>query len=82
MAKGNLPWKHYKGSNDPKKRVKAIGQIKETTELGGLCEGLHMSFLKYMQVVRALEFKEDPNYEFLKNLFRIAFLEMILSKSV
>lgn len=39
-------------------------------ELNELCKGLPIEFGRYLDYVRGLPFKTEPNYKFCLNLFR------------
>ncbi|EGR34642.1 hypothetical protein IMG5_005080 [Ichthyophthirius multifiliis] len=45
-------------------------------DLKQLCKGMPFEFNKYMIYVKNLSFTEEPNYNFIKNLFRVLFLEL------
>lgn len=68
FLKGNLPWQGLKGSTKSK-RSKNIFNIKRNTSLEELCENIPEEFFLYMKYCRLLRFKENPNYNYLKNLF-------------
>jgi len=68
FIKGRLPWQGIKKNN--KKDMHArIGKIKQETSLEILTEGLPLCFAKYLEYTRKLEFEEEPDYKYLKNLF-------------
>lgn len=66
LMKGCLPWEHCTGDD----KVQKIFEIKGNTSVAKLCVGLPDEFDEYMEIVRGLEFYEDPDYELLRNLFR------------
>ena len=69
FAKGSLPWfKLQKGLSLIEKAKKTL-KIKNEITLEKLCENLPYQFLKYMKYCRNLSFEQEPNYEYLKNLF-------------
>jgi len=64
-----LPWSDLK-AKDESDRLMKVGQKKETTPIEMLCKGMPDEFAIYLKTVRELAFTAEPNYEFLKNLFR------------
>lgn len=68
LLKGALPWQglRLKKAEDI---TKAITRIKEATLLNDLCKDLPLETLTYMQYCRSLEFEQQPNYDFLIELF-------------
>ena len=68
FLKGKLPWQGLKGSTKSK-RSKQIFKVKRNTSILDLCKNIPKEFFDYIKYVRLLQFKEKPNYKFLKNLF-------------
>jgi len=64
-----LPWSDM-AAKDDSERFSKIGQKKETMPIETLCKGMPEEFAIYLKTVRELAFKAEPDYEFLKNLFR------------
>ena len=69
FLKGSLPWQNLNASSKEEKH-KMIIEKKRTTTFQKLCEGLPFEFEQYLNYVRSLNFDEDPNYSYLKNLFK------------
>lgn len=74
FAKGKLPWqglqnKVHGNNNLPIDHKKQIGKMKQATGLDSLCSGLPRCFNKYLEYCGKLKFPEEPDYEYLKNLF-------------
>lgn len=67
MFKGNLPWMNQKFKLD-EKRVK-IGEIKGKISIDNLCLDCPSVFALYFKYIRNLGFYDEPNYDYLKNLF-------------
>jgi hypothetical protein len=67
FLKGRLPWQGIPGDTKEEKYRK-IGEMKAAYRLDLLCEGLPGEILKFLEHVRALEFKEKPNYHYLRSL--------------
>ena len=65
---GKLPWQGLRGSTKSKRSTN-IFNIKKNISLQDLCEHLPKEFLLYMKYCRLLRFKQDPDYNFLRNLF-------------
>lgn len=72
FTKGVLPWQGLK-ADTLKERYQKIGDCKRSTPIELLCDGLPEEFGTYMHYVRKLEFTEDPNYEYLRKIFRELF---------
>ena len=68
FLRGKLPWQglHVKKKED---RYHKIMEIKMETTPFQLCKGFPKEFEKYVEYTRNLEFEQDPDYDFLKNLF-------------
>jgi len=66
--KGILPWQNIQSISKDEK-YKKIKNIKETTTLVELCNGIPYEFLSYMDYCYGLNFEEEPNYEYIKSLF-------------
>lgn len=72
IAKGKLPWQGLVASSQ-KEKYEKIAHEKMTTSFESLCKGLPNEFVEYFNIVRGLEFTEDPPYEVLRSLFRRVF---------
>ena len=68
FLRGALPWQGIKGKNHQEKYMK-IGQFKENTSMQLLCAGFPTEFAIYLTYVRKLEFTQEPNYDYLIELF-------------
>ena len=75
FLKGKLPWQGIPASNKEEKYEK-IGDMKETYELHRLCEGVPREIYNFLAHVRSLEFKEKPNYHYLRSLLVNTFNRM------
>lgn len=76
--KGELPWQNV-SSNNKDEKYKIIKKIKETTTLVDLCYDIPYEFLSYINYCYGLEYDEEPNYNYIKNLF-INLLNLQISK--
>jgi len=70
---GVLPWQGLKIKDDDD-RYKMIYLKKKETSLETLCKGLPREFIYFIDYCRKLKFDEEPNYNYLINLFA-SFLE-------
>jgi len=67
IMKGILPWMHRGFKLDEKKAK--VGEIKGKISLDELCDDMPSIFSLYFKYVRNLGFYDQPNYDYLKNLF-------------
>ena len=65
---GRLPWQGHISHSKEDKYYK-IKEIKKGTSAQKLCEGLPPQFEEYINYTRNLKYTEDPNYNYLKELF-------------
>lgn len=65
---GKLPWQGLKARTKQEK-YDAIGRRKRETPIDTLCRGAPEEFAQYLRYCSRLEFEEEPNYFYLKNLF-------------
>lgn len=69
FIRGSLPWSGLAAKTQEEKYRK-ICQKKEETSLDELCTGFPDAFKIYLRMARGLEFKERPDYQGLRKLFR------------
>ena len=69
FMKKKLPWQGIKG-NSYKECYHKLFLMKKHMELEILCRGLPNEMLEYMKYAKAMKFEEEPNYKYLKNLFK------------
>lgn len=74
FLKGSLPWQSAKAQNKTE-RYKQIADCKMNTPVEELCKDLPQEFTTYMTYVRGLSFTDQPDYKFLKKLFRQCLVE-------
>lgn len=74
LCKGKLPWQGLKAKTKHKKYEK-IRDTKMRTKIPSLCKGLPRAFAEYLGYVRGLAFVEDPDYTYMRGLFRTLFKE-------
>ena len=68
LVLGKLPWQGYVSHSNDDKYYK-IKEIKKQTTPEQLCNGLPMQFKDYLNYTINLKYEEEPNYDYLKNLF-------------
>lgn len=68
FLRGSLPWQGLK-ANTNKQRYEKIGEKKQNTPIQDLCHGFPDEFAIYLNYVRKLGFEEEPDYDFLRDLF-------------
>ena len=72
LAKGGwIPWLKCYRMNDLRKidKAKIITKLKMEINEENLCEGLPYEFVDYIKYVKNLEFEQEPNYQYLNDLF-------------
>lgn len=69
---GKLPWQGIQAENWKEKYAK-IKDKKISTKLESLCEGFPYEFVSYLRYCRGLRFSEDPDYNYLRSMFRSLF---------
>ena len=69
LAKGGFPWKIRKENNFKAKYLQIL-KFKKNTSPKTLCQDLPNEFLDYIVYCKNLKFEENPDYEYLRNLFR------------
>jgi len=69
FLRGSLPWQGLK-AEALNERYQKIGETKKSTTIEALCAGYPDEFSTYLRYARKLDFYEEPDYEFLKNLFK------------
>ena len=74
LLKGRLPWSNIKAKSAEEKYTK-IAQLKITVDLKELTQGLPEEFYLYMTFIRSLRYQDEPDYEFLRKMFRTLFIK-------
>jgi casein kinase 1 epsilon len=72
FLRGSLPWQGLKAVTKEEKYDK-IREKKLLTSIEKLCESYPVEFASYFHYCRSLTFEQDPDYGFLKRLFRDLF---------
>lgn len=67
--RGSLPWQGLKAKTK-KQKYDMISSRKVTTPLDKLCKDMPFEFMTYIDYTRKLTFEGQPDYNFLRDLFR------------
>jgi len=68
FLRGRLPWQGIPVKNK-EERYRKIMEKKMATSAEELCQGFPPEFANYINYTRNLQYEQDPDYSFLKNLF-------------
>ncbi|CAG8534432.1 6204_t:CDS:2, partial [Acaulospora colombiana] len=68
FLRGGLPWQGLKAATN-KQKYEKIGEKKQSTPIKELCEGFPEEFGTYLHYVRKLGFEDNPDYDYLRELF-------------
>ncbi|KAH0795246.1 CK1 family protein kinase [Histomonas meleagridis] len=74
LLKGSLPWMGLKSNNRYKTQYDHILKVKEKTPISDLCKGIPKEFCQYLELVRNLDFDEEPDYSLYRKMFHDLFL--------
>ena len=69
FLKGKLPWQNILIKNK-EERYEKIKEIKNNIDIKILCSDLPEEICEYLFYVKNLKYEEDPNYDFIKGLFK------------
>ena len=77
LATGCLPWKgiSLKDKNRERKYREMLLSKKYSTP-EDICRGLPIEFAEYIKYCKKLSFEQDPDYEYLRNLFKQVLIKM------
>ena len=72
MMRGSLPWEVVDSYNNltTLQKIYKICEMKKEIKLEKLCENLPKQMIDYLNYCRELHFEQDPDYNYLRNLFR------------
>ena len=70
FMKKKLPWQNLIGDSY-KNYYHKLYLMKKNIKMEVLCDGLPREIIYYMNYARALKFEQEPDYKYLKNLFKI-----------
>jgi hypothetical protein len=71
FVKGSVPWQNLK-ANTKKEKYEKIMEKKLSISIDKLCESLPDEFKTLFTYSRNLEFEEQPDYVYLKDMFKNA----------
>ena len=69
FCRGDLPWQGIKAAIK-RQKYDRIMEKKMTTSTEDLCRGFPKEFVDFLDYTRSLMFNDNPNYAYLRNLFR------------
>ena len=69
LVKKVLPWMKLNIKKTIKEKAIESCKLKRGIKLEKVCEGLPEEFIDYIKYCRKLEFEQEPNYDYLRNLF-------------
>ena len=69
LSKKELPWMKIGVMKNKKEEANETFKLKKGIKLEKVCEGLPEEFKDYIKYCRKLEFEQEPNYNYLRNLF-------------
>lgn len=67
--RGSLPWQGMRGTTK-RQKYERICEKKIATSIEELCGDFPIQFALYLNYCRSLKFEQEPDYNFLRNLFR------------
>ena len=71
LAIGVLPWQGINEKEKDKKKIYLeILLLKKYTPVEVTCKNLPIEFIDYIKYCKKLNFEQDPDYEYLRNLFK------------
>lgn len=68
FLRGNLPWQFLSGENK-KQRIERIAEVKLTTSIEEICDGIPEEFKDFLKYCRSVGFMEEPNYFKIRHSF-------------
>ena len=77
FLRGNLPWQGQSGQRftDQKQQEYMHNKVKLETSIEDLCDGYPSQFADFLHHARGLGFYEQPDYSYLRSLFRDLFIQ-------
>ena len=69
FLKKKLPWQGVTGNKKMERYLK-IYKMKKNMAPEKLCEGLYPEMIEFITYAKNLEFEQEPDYKYLKNLFK------------
>ena len=68
FMRGKLPWQGVTGNKKMERYLK-IYKMKKNVTPEDLCKSLPKQMTEFMRYIKQLDFEQEPNYKFLRNLF-------------
>ncbi|EAY16270.1 CK1 family protein kinase [Trichomonas vaginalis G3] len=72
LLKGELPWMDEK-SEDVNVKFAKVLKKKQSTKIEDLCKGLPIEFTRYFEMIKSLQFHQEPEYDQYRQMFRTLF---------
>ncbi|CAK92450.1 unnamed protein product (macronuclear) [Paramecium tetraurelia] len=69
LLKGSLPWQNIGYKNEDEK-VKLVGLMKMRVTAQELCQDLPIEFMRFIDLVRKMSYREKPDYRYFQQLFQ------------
>ena len=69
LMKTKLPWQGIKGTSQ-KECYQKLYLMKKYMPIEKLCNGLPKEMIEYLKIAKNLRFEQEPNYNYLKHLFK------------
>ncbi|CAD8087039.1 unnamed protein product [Paramecium sonneborni] len=69
LLKGQLPWQNLQFV-DEEDKMRQVGQMKMKIDMNELCKGIPIEFGRFLDYIKGLPFKSEPNYKYCQNLFK------------
>ena len=73
FIRGSLPWQYDFRAATKQEELEEICEKKMATPVEVLCMGYPPEFAVYLNYCRGLQFEEEPDYMYLRQLFHILF---------
>ena len=70
FMKGKLPWQNLNQKYNEKEIYLKTYAMKKFMPIERLCKGLPSNIEDFFKYIRTLKFTEEPNYEYLRNIFK------------
>ncbi|CAK78705.1 unnamed protein product (macronuclear) [Paramecium tetraurelia] len=69
LLKGSLPWQSISYKNEDEK-VKMVGLLKMRITSQELCQDIPTEFMRFIDLVKKMSYREKPDYRYFQQLFR------------
>ncbi|CAD8137912.1 unnamed protein product [Paramecium pentaurelia] len=69
LLKGSLPWQSISYKNEDEK-VKMVGLMKMRITSQELCQDIPTEFMRFIDLVKKMSYREKPDYRYFQQLFR------------